>query len=232
MPPSKGVAVRKPALHVDVLPNQEPTTMGSGSGPSASTSTETAVTQFGSWSVRPDSLTPYSDATNCRHSKRKVASSAGGRSSSGVRRPMNAFMVWSQIERRRISAAEPTLHNAEISRRLGARWRRLSAAERRPFIDEADRLRVLHSVEFPDYKYTPRKSRKAASALRRQVTNNRKSAPADDDAYDSEVSRYFSGRAAAGRRASKRRRGAAAAGGTRRPGRNLPPTPDLSLIHI
>lgn len=70
---------------------------------------------------------------------------------------MNAFMVWSQIERRKICEIQPDMHNAEISKRLGRRWKTLDDEARRPFIEEAERLRQLHMVEYPDYKYRPRK---------------------------------------------------------------------------
>jgi len=63
------------------------------------------------------------------------------------------------------------MHNAEISQRLGRRWRQLTEAEQQPFIDEAERLRLLHLQQYPDYKYRPRKRvrRRSAAASRRLV---------------------------------------------------------------
>ncbi|KAM3821305.1 transcription factor SOX-15 [Vipera latastei] len=78
-----------------------------------------------------------------------------------VKRPMNAFMVWSCAQRRRIAQEQPRLHNSEISKRLGAAWQLLDAAQKRPFIDEAKRLRARHMLDYPDYKYRPRRKSRA-----------------------------------------------------------------------
>lgn len=43
---------------------------------------------------------------------------------------------------------------------LGQRWRQLTEDEKKPFVQEAERLRVLHMKEYPDYKYKPRKKPK------------------------------------------------------------------------
>ncbi len=75
---------------------------------SSNTNTDSPPIFFGSALIDPTTPTPYSDATRTQPKKRVRPGH--------VKRPMNAFMVFSQIERRKIVQLAPHLPNADISK--------------------------------------------------------------------------------------------------------------------
>lgn len=68
-----------------------------------------------------------------------------------IKKPPNAFMVYRQEQRAKITAEFNISDSALVNTELGLRWKCMSKQDKLKYFQEADRLKCLHAQQNPDW---------------------------------------------------------------------------------
>ena len=88
---------------------------------------------------------------------------------SAPKRPMSAFLFYSQGKRKELKEQNPGIKNTDISRLLGDRWKAAPQEERLPFIEREKKERDVYNKEIAEWRKQKDEEEKAVRLHRQQV---------------------------------------------------------------
>uniref|UniRef100_A0A0N4Z701 Sex-determining region Y protein n=1 Tax=Parastrongyloides trichosuri TaxID=131310 RepID=A0A0N4Z701_PARTI len=92
----------------------------------------------------------------------EMLSGGNGSDQQFIKRPLNAYMIFTRVERKKIMAQDPKKKMFEVSREMGERWKALSDLQKKPFFDLAKKHKELHQSylkQNPDIAYHPQRKK-------------------------------------------------------------------------
>ncbi|XP_058805177.1 uncharacterized protein LOC131672143 isoform X3 [Phymastichus coffea] len=81
-----------------------------------------------------------------------------------IRRPMNAFMIFSKRHRALVHQRHPNQDNRTVSKILGEWWYALGAEEKQKYHDLASEVKEAHFKAHPDWKWCSKDRRKSSAS--------------------------------------------------------------------
>ena len=63
----------------------------------------------------------------------------------GPKRPASAFIFFSKVERPKLRAENPDMAFGEIGKELGKRWKAMSDAEKKPYLDQNAKAKAVYA---------------------------------------------------------------------------------------
>jgi len=106
---------------------------------------------------------------------------------SAPKRPMSAFLYFSQGRRRKIKEQNPDMKNTEVSRILGEMWRNASEEERRPHVEKEKKERDKYKVAISQWRkeYEAKKAEEQRRQNEAQQAQQQWAPPYSQDGVDS-----------------------------------------------
>ncbi|KAL0985086.1 hypothetical protein UPYG_G00152730 [Umbra pygmaea] len=92
--------------------------------------------------------------------------SPGKREKDHIRRPMNAFMIFSKRHRALVHQRHPNQDNRTVSKILGEWWYALGPKEKQKYHDLAFQVKEAHFKAHPDWKWCNKDRKKSSSDVR------------------------------------------------------------------
>ncbi|BFZ13763.1 hypothetical protein BsWGS_16802 [Bradybaena similaris] len=102
-----------------------------------------------------------------------------------IRRPMNAFMIFSKAHRAMVHERHPNQDNRTVSKILGEWWYALGSEEKQSYHDLAAKVKEAHFKAYPDWKWCSKDRKRSstiAATLGKQRPNILSSTNDSDDA--------------------------------------------------
>ncbi|MFH4974241.1 hypothetical protein AB6A40_000950 [Gnathostoma spinigerum] len=84
-----------------------------------------------------------------------------------IRRPMNAFMIFSKRHRPMVHDKYPNRDNRTVSKILGEWWYALGPGEKQQYHDLASQVKEAHFRAHPDWKWCSRERKKSANSFQK-----------------------------------------------------------------
>ncbi|KAF2150469.1 hypothetical protein K461DRAFT_295749 [Myriangium duriaei CBS 260.36] len=135
------------------------------------------ISGFHRFSLLPEEITIEPNPTT-PIAKIATSSSSSGKSGKPPR-PPNSFILYRQHHHSDVVAANPNMHNNQISQIIGRMWQGESHAVKAEWKRAADRMKLQHEKDYPDYHYQPRKSsEKKRRMSKRKASKSNNESPA------------------------------------------------------
>ncbi|VDM43153.1 unnamed protein product [Toxocara canis] len=86
-----------------------------------------------------------------------------------IKRPLNAYMIWTRQERKKILAKDPKMKMNDVSRLMGEKWKTLSDKEKKPFFEMSKQSKLEHKKvlkDNPNLVYHPQRKKPLKGTLK------------------------------------------------------------------
>ena len=99
-----------------------------------------------------------------------------------IKRPLNAFFVWSRLLRPKLLEQNPNISNVQVSVLLGKIWNEMSEEQKKPYYEESKRIKQQHRVDYPGWQFQRNPNPPAKHSKNKKYENLLKSSDIGDNA--------------------------------------------------